>query len=158
MELDFNHNDGGRAKYFKGSTGDCVTRAIAIATNIDYKIVYDDLFLANKEYISKRNNKISRALRNRHNGLSPRSGIFKDIYTKYLTDLGWKYVSLIKFGSKERTKLDQLTHFDNIIITINKHLMCMQKGVLQDISDFRFSYWEERKSIRTANGYFIKEI
>ena len=90
------------------------------ATNIDYKIVYDDLFLANKEYISKRNNKISRALRNRHNGLSPRSGIFKDIYTKYLTDLGWKYVSLIKFGSKERTKLDQLTHFDNIILLRKK--------------------------------------
>ena len=26
MELQFKFNDGGRSKYFKGETGDCVTR------------------------------------------------------------------------------------------------------------------------------------
>lgn len=156
-ELKFIHNDGGRSKYFKGSTGDCVTRAIAIATNIDYKIVYDDLFIANKEYIEKHNNKYAKAMKSRKNGLSPRNGIYKEIYSKYLFANGWKYISLVKFGSKERTKLDQLTHLDNIIVCIPRHIMAMQKGVINDIGDTRYSYWEERKSIRTANGYYIKE-
>ena len=35
------YHDGGRSQYFKGTTGDCVTRAIAIATGIDYRKVYD---------------------------------------------------------------------------------------------------------------------
>ena len=39
---DFKFNDGGRSKYFKGKgAGDCVPRAIAIATGKDYKEVYN---------------------------------------------------------------------------------------------------------------------
>lgn len=41
--MDFVYNDGGRSKYFKGNAGDCVTRAIAIATGFDYKEVYDNI-------------------------------------------------------------------------------------------------------------------
>ena len=37
----FIYNDGGRSKYFKGDADDCVTRAIAIALNTDYKLIYD---------------------------------------------------------------------------------------------------------------------
>ena len=122
MELQFKFNDGGRSKYFKGETGDCVTRAIAIATGEDYMTIYDQFFIRNN---------------------------------------GWKYISLVKFGSKERTKLDELTHLDNIIVTIPRHIMCMKKGVVNDIGDTRYSYWENRevkKAIRTVNGYYIKEV
>ena len=34
-DLEFSYNDGGRSKYFKGEAGDCVVRAIAIATDSD---------------------------------------------------------------------------------------------------------------------------
>ena len=34
MRTEFNYNDGGRSQYFKGTGGDCVTRAISIATGI----------------------------------------------------------------------------------------------------------------------------
>ena len=37
------YNDGGRSKYFKGKANDCVCRAISIASNRDYKEVYDSL-------------------------------------------------------------------------------------------------------------------
>ena len=38
------YDDGGRAAAgFKGTTGDCVTRAIAIATGKPYREVYDAL-------------------------------------------------------------------------------------------------------------------
>jgi len=43
MELNFTYSDGGRSNYFKGEAGDCVVRAIAIATEIDYKVIYDKL-------------------------------------------------------------------------------------------------------------------
>ena len=59
----FNYNDGGRDKYFKGTTGDCVTRAIAIACNLDYKKVYDDLFALNKAYANSKRNKVAKAIK-----------------------------------------------------------------------------------------------
>ena len=43
------YNDGGRAAAgYKGQTGDCVTRAIAIATERPYREVYDALFDASR--------------------------------------------------------------------------------------------------------------
>ena len=42
--MKFNFNDGGRAAAgFKGQAGDCVTRAIAIATGLPYRQVYDGI-------------------------------------------------------------------------------------------------------------------
>ena len=55
MELGFNYNDGGRAKYFnvKG-VSDCVCRAIAIGNDMDYKEVYDLINeYAKKEHTGK---------------------------------------------------------------------------------------------------------
>ena len=159
MELEFTFNDGGRSKYFKGQTGDCVVRAIAIATGGDYKVIYDDLFQANKDYMSSKNTKLAKQMKSRAREKSgtPRAGIYKKIFDKYLLSKGWKYVSCRTFGGTERTKLDQLMHLDNIIVNINRHSMCMQKGVVQDIWDSRYSEWLGVTSIKTANGYFIKE-
>jgi hypothetical protein len=40
MKTSFQFNDGGRANAgFKGMTGDCATRAIAIVTELPYKII-----------------------------------------------------------------------------------------------------------------------
>ena len=61
MELGFNYNDGGRAKYFnvKG-VSDCVCRAIAIGNDMDYKEVYDLINeYAKKEHTGKRKKRIS---------------------------------------------------------------------------------------------------
>ena len=63
MELDFRFHDGGRSNYFKGEAGDCVVRAIAIATNTDYKVVYDELFQINKDYVAKKNTKLSKQMK-----------------------------------------------------------------------------------------------
>ena len=42
--MDWHYSDGGRATAgYKGDAGDCVTRAIAIATEIPYQEVYDGL-------------------------------------------------------------------------------------------------------------------
>ena len=42
--IDFIYNDGGRAEAgFKGKTGDCVARAVAIASGLPYKEVLESL-------------------------------------------------------------------------------------------------------------------
>lgn len=42
--LKVNITDGGRSLYFKADrVGDCVTRAVAIATGRDYKEVYNEI-------------------------------------------------------------------------------------------------------------------
>lgn len=41
--MEFIYSDGGRSNYFKGVTGDCVCRAIAIASDRDYLEVYQSL-------------------------------------------------------------------------------------------------------------------
>lgn len=68
--MDFIWNDGGRsASGFVGTTGDCVTRAIAIATGRAYREVYDELG--------------DRALK------SPRNGIAVEISSEYLAERNW---------------------------------------------------------------------
>lgn len=68
MELIY--STGGREKYFKANVvGDCVCRAIANATGMDYKQVYDLInSYAKKEHLSKRKKKKSNA----------RNGVTKD--------------------------------------------------------------------------------
>ena len=88
---------------------------------------------------------------------TPRSGSFKQVYKPFLEAKGWKWVSLMKFGSGKRTKLDQLTHLDNVIVSVPKHLLCMKQGVVLDTWDSRYSEWLGVTSIKTANGYFTKE-
>ena len=63
MELKYQYNDGGRSNYFKGKSGDCVVRAIALATGEDYKVIYDQLTQANKLYIENKNTTFQEKLR-----------------------------------------------------------------------------------------------
>jgi hypothetical protein len=76
--MKFVYCDGGRSKYFKAeNVGDCVTRAIANATGIDYKVIYDRL----KELSEKESVKHHRG----HKQSSVRDGVFKETWKKYLT-------------------------------------------------------------------------
>lgn len=44
MDIHFQYNDGGRAAAgYRGETGDCACRAVAIATGLPYATVYADL-------------------------------------------------------------------------------------------------------------------
>ena len=46
-------NDGGRAEAgFRGDTGDCVVRAIAIGAHMDYRTVYDELGARQRRYLA----------------------------------------------------------------------------------------------------------
>ena len=75
--MNFIYDDGGReAAGFKGKTGDCACRAIAIATQMPYKEVYD---LINEYGKAERANRKSRR-GNTHNGhrSDARTGVYAD--------------------------------------------------------------------------------
>ena len=63
----FQYDDGGRAAAgFRGDAGDCVTRAIAIATHQDYLSVYHSLNALAK---SERTGKSKRGVSSARNGV-----------------------------------------------------------------------------------------
>lgn len=78
--MKFQFNDGGRIDAgIKGKTGDCVVRAIAIATQKPYQVVYDAINLtAQSERTGKRKRGKS----------SSRTGVYKGTISKYLESLG----------------------------------------------------------------------
>lgn len=124
--MQFIYNDGGRtAAGFKGTTGDCVTRAIAIVTGIPYIEVYDALNkLATKERTGKRKKKISNA----------RSGVYRSTYHKYLISLGytWTPTMLIGQGCKVHLRASELPS-GRLIVTVSRHLTAVIDGVIHDL-------------------------
>src|SRR5215213_8869813 len=89
--MKFVQNDGGRAAAgYQGHTGDCVTRAIAIATGQPYQVVYDALnALAKRERRGKPKRGRS----------SARTGVYRVTYDRYLKSLGWRWVATMRIGS-----------------------------------------------------------
>jgi Protein of unknown function (DUF2786) len=72
--VEFIWDDGGRADSgYIGLAGDCVTRAIAIATGICYRDVYREL--GELSY------------------MTPRNGVANNVAADYLTKLGWIYAA-----------------------------------------------------------------
>ncbi len=136
-------NDGGRAAAgYKGSTGDCVCRAIAIATGKPCQEVYDCLNgLSTHEHIGKRKRGISNA----------RTGVYKQTYRRYLESIGWKWTPTMGIGTgcKVHLKESELPK-GNLIIALSKHLTAVLDGVIYDTHD------PSREGTRCVYGYFSK--
>lgn len=130
MAFTFQHNDGGRAAAgYKGSTQDCVVRAIAIATGNAYQDVYDAInYLASSERKGKRKRSIS----------SARTGVYKQTYRKYLEHYGWKWTPTMAIGSGCKVHLlaDELPK-GTLILSLSRHLTTVIDGVIHDTHDPR---------------------
>ena len=141
--MKFVYSDGGRSKYFKAEkVGDCCARAIANATGLDYKEVYDSLNeLAKQEKIGKNKKKISNA----------RSGVYKSTADKYLKSLGWKWHACMTIGSgcQVHVKADELPR-GNLVLNLSRHFTCVKDGVIYDTYDC------SRDGTRCVYGYWYK--
>lgn len=137
------YDDGGRSKYYKGKdAGDCVCRAVAIATGLDYKKVYDDINeLAKSERTGKRKRGKS----------SARNGVYKDTIRKLMTGYGWKWVPTMKVGQgcKVHLREDELPS-GRLVVSVSKHLTAVIDGVCHD------TYDPSRDGTRCVYGYFVK--
>ena len=141
----FVYDDGGRAEAgYHGETGDCVVRAIAIATERSYQEVYDAINDAAQ----------GERCRGRRRGRksSARLGVYKETYRRYLESLGWQFVPTMGIGTGCRVHLrtDELPG-GRIIASLSKHLVAVIDGTVHDTSD------PSRGGTRCVYGYFSKE-
>ncbi len=150
---DWTFNDGGRADAgFKGTTGDCVTRAISIATGKPYREVYDELHKrSNRFYATTRSKKRFTKNGNLRKG-SPRDGAFREVYEPYLSELGWKWTPTMQIGSGCRVHLraDELPG-GAVVASVSRHLSAVIDGVVHDTHD------PTRDGTRCVYGYYAKE-
>ena len=113
--MDFVQHDGGRSRYYgKHRAGDCVIRAIAIATDQDYKTVFEDL-----------------------TDLAKSKGLFANcnrVWRKYLRDRGWVEH---KHGRDAKDLFDYDMKGRNIAHTRN-HLSAVIDNVNYDTWDNRY--------------------
>lgn len=142
--MEFNFNDGGRADAeYKGKTGDCACRAIAIVTGKPYQEVYDYINeKAQSERIGKRKHKISNA----------RTGVYKQTVKKIMLELGYKWTPTMFVGSgcKVHLKADELPA-GRLLVNVSKHYVAVIDGVINDTYDC------SRDGTRCVYGYYSKE-
>jgi hypothetical protein len=137
------YNDGGRAAAgYKGRTGDCVVRAIAIATERPYQEVYDAINeLGKGERTGSRKRGKSNA----------RTGVHKPTTRRYMVSLGWEWVPTMTIGSGCNVHLrDDELPMGRLVVMVSRHAVAVIDGVIHDI------YEPSRDGTRCVYGYFQK--
>lgn len=136
--MEFIYNDGGRKDAgYKGITGDCVTRAIAIITDKPYQEVYDALNLLGKSERKRKSN--------------ARTGVYRRTYDKYLKSLGYTWTPTMKIGSGCKVHLhpNELPK-GRLVVMVSRHVTIVIDGVIHDI------YNCSRNGRRCVYGYYMK--
>lgn len=143
------YDDGGRAAAgFKGDAGDCVARAIAIATGLDYRTVYNALADVNARTHVRRSR--SAGKRTAREGIHTSAVAFK----QFMESLGWVWTPTMKIGSgcKIHLRADELPA-GRLIVAVSKHYVAMIDGVVHDTYDPSrdgtrcvYGYWREARS------------
>jgi len=126
-----------------------VVRSIAIAANLPYMQVYEDLREANERYAQERDNKLSRLLNQR--GSSPRNGNHRNVFHDYILAQGFEWVPTMKVGAGCQVHLrpDELPN-GILIVKVSKHLTAVIDGVMYDTHD------PSRGGSRCVYGYYLK--
>ena len=138
------YDDGGRAAAgFKGNTGDCVTRAIAIATGKPYQEVYDLVNAHGKE---------ERPAQRQRRRSAARTGVQKRTTRRIMAELGWEFVPLMGIGTgcQVHLKAEELPP-GRIVVKLSRHVCAVVDGVIHDTHD------PSRDSTRCVYGYYRKK-
>jgi hypothetical protein len=141
------YDDGGRAAAgFKGSAGDCITRAIAIATGLPYRQVYGDL---QNEIGHWRTTSQARAAR-RLSSNTPRDGVPWPVCKSYIEGvLGWVWTPTMQIGVGTTVHLRSGELPDGtLLVKVSRHLTAVIDGVIHD------TYNPDREGTRAVYGHW----
>jgi hypothetical protein len=138
--MKFQYNDGGRqAAGYRGKAGDCVCRAVAIASGLPYRQVYDAL---NQGAFNER----GRGTQSR-----ARTGVRvqRQWFKTYLTALGWKWIPTMGIGTGCQVHLaaHELPP-GRLIVALSRHYTCVIDHVIHDTHD------PSRLGARCVYGYW----
>jgi hypothetical protein len=135
-------HDGGRASAgFVGTTGDCVVRAIAIASGCSYLYIYEKV------------NMLSRSREKRVKGWKSgaRIGIytFRPWFKEFMQTLGfvWTPTMGIGTGCKVHLRAGELP-MGRLVVSLSKHMAAVIDGVLYDNHNC------SREGTRCVYGYW----
>lgn len=138
--IQWTFDDGGRAEAgYKGSTGDCVVRSIAIAAEKPYKEVYDALFEIAKANPIKG-----------QKSASPRNGVNRRHYEAYLKSIGWVWIPTMRVGQgcNVHLRASELPT-GRLIVRLTKHVCAVIDRVVHD------TYDPSRDGSRCVYGVFV---
>lgn len=138
--IDYEYDDGGRAAAgFKGTTGDHVIRATAIATGLPYAALYKRYAALNGARFGK---------------ITGKRNVHRDDYEPVLEELG--YVKAVRphrrKGVPSLTFSEAYEQYGDCIVRTSRHLSAIIDGVLRDTGDIRTYEWDhdevrERKAV-----------
>lgn len=143
--MSFIKNDGGRAAAgFKGAAGDCVCRAVAIASGRLYADVY--AALATGTGAQRGSRRTPRRSASARNGVNVRRQWFKD----YMASLGFTWVPTMRIGQgcKVHLRADELPA-GRLVVSLSNHYTAVIDGVIHD------TYDPSRDGTRCVYGYYI---
>ena len=141
MSAHFVRDDGGRAAAgFRGTTGDCVCRSIAIATGRPYREVYDALnALGTRERKGKRKRGKS----------SARTGVYKGTIRRYMESIGWRWTPTMGIGTGCTVHLTAAElPAGRLVVSVSRHSVAVIDGVIHDLAD------PSRDGTRCVYGYW----
>jgi len=152
------YNDGGRkAAGFKGLTGDCVARSVAIASGLPYAEVYAALAKGTgNQPAGKRGKRSATASK----GISVTRKWFKD----YMASIGFVWTPTMGIGTGCKVHLhDGELPMGNLVVSVSKHYTSVIDGVIHDTWDpQRETYWASSDGTRHVSrrcvyGYWAKQ-
>lgn len=145
--MKYEYNDGGRkAAGYKGDAGDCVTRAVAIASGLSYSDVYNALAVGNARQRATKRTKGNRAE-------SARNGIFtkRKWFDDYMRSLGFTWTPTMSIGSGCKVHLHEgELPMGRLVVSVSRHMVAVIDGVMQD------TYDPSRDGKRCVYGYYSK--
>jgi len=144
--IEFKYNDGGRSEAgFKGKTGDCVARSIAIATGKPYEEIYKTLAEGNQSQRKTKKSSRVTGKKTASHGINVKRKWFKE----YMENLGFVWVSVMGIGTGCTTHLraDELPK-GKLVLSLSGHYATVVDGVLNDTYDC------SREGTRCVYGYW----
>jgi hypothetical protein len=144
--VQFVYHDGGRAAAgFKGETRDCVTRAITIVCDEDYRVIYHDLTWVAQEMAAKARGGRKAALAKS----TSRTGHDTDVIRHYLAERGWQWTPTMRIGSgcQVHLRAEELPP-GRLIVSLSRHITAVIDGVIYDTHD------PSRNGSRCVYGYW----
>lgn len=133
--MKYEYNDGGRQDAgFKGIAGDCVARAIAIASGKPYAEVYARLAEGNgTQRITKRTRTKNAGKRTANSGIYTRRKWFRD----YMAELGFTWIPTMQIGSGCKVHLDDDLPVGRLVVAVSRHYTAVIDRVIHDTYDPR---------------------
>lgn len=133
----YQYDDGGRAAAgYKGKTGDCGCRAVAIATGKPYGDVYGALYAIAKSW--KGNSRKAKAIRAKP---SPRNGLSPDVLDAFMASIGWRCemvkARLHRLPAWAYTPMRE--GIPGVVLYVRGHFTALVDETIRDIWDCRMT-------------------